>query len=81
MMIMVRWNLDISEHTDQAVLALLQERGEGRAELPRFVQDAIDAKIYWEIQQKVWDRNRDLSPEEAQKLADEAVASARADRS
>ena len=36
--------------------------------------------IFWETLESVWERNKHLSVEEVQALADDAVAQARADR-
>lgn len=49
-------------------------------DLSRFVDRAVRQAIFWETLESVWARNRHLSAAEAQALADDAVAEARADR-
>ena len=49
-----------------------------RAEEPQ--NRAACQAAFWETLESVWDRNRRLSAEDAQALADAALAEARADR-
>lgn len=49
-------------------------------DLSRFVDRAVRQAIFWETLESVWQRNRQLSPAEAQALADEAAMEARASR-
>ena len=43
--------------------------------------EAVRQAIFWETIETIWERNKYLSAEEAQALADEAVDSVRANRS
>ena len=78
---MPRWNLVISDDTDRSVRSHLARTGGKKGDLSRFVDRAARQAVFWETLESVWDRNRDLSAEDAQALADAAVAEARADRS
>lgn len=78
---MPRWNLVISDDTDRSVRGHLARTGGKKGDLSRFVDRAARQAVFWETLESVWDRNRGLSAAEAQALADEAVADARADRS
>ena len=71
----------ISEDTDRTVRSYLARTGGGKGGLSRFVDRAVRQAIFWETVETIQERNRHLSAEEAQALADEAVAQARADRS
>jgi hypothetical protein len=48
--------------------------------LSTFVDRAVRQAIFWETVESIRERNRHLSGEAVQRLADEAVAQARADR-
>ena len=52
-------------------------RREGGGDLCEYVNAAIERQLFWDT---VQERNRDLSPEEAEALADEALDWARATR-
>lgn len=78
---MPRWNLVVSDDTDRSVRSHLARTGGKKGDLSRFVDRAARQAVFWETLESVWDRNRGLSAEDAQALADAAVAEARADRS
>ena len=78
---MARWNVVISEDTDRAVRSYLARTGGRKGDLSHFVDRAVRQVIFWETVETIQERNRRLSAEEAQALADEAVTQARADRS
>ena len=78
---MPRWNLVVSDDTDRTVRSHLARTGGKKGDLSRFVDRAARQAVFWETLESVWDRNRGLSAEDAQALADAAVAEARADRS
>ena len=77
---MVRWNLDIPEETDRNVREYLNRTQDGKNDLSRFVDQAVNQVMLMSSVGALWERNRDLSPEAAQKLADAAVDEARAPR-
>ena len=78
---MTRWNIVISEETDRQVRSYLARTGGKKDDLSRFVDRAVRQAIFWETVETIWERNKHLSPEKAQALADEAVDSVRANRS
>ena len=78
---MTRWNIVISEETDRQVRSYLARTGGKKGDLSRFVDRAVRQAIFWEIVETIWKRNKHLSAEEAQALADEAVDSIRASHS
>ena len=75
---MSRWNLVISEKTDRSVRNYLARTGGKKGDLSKFVDRAVRQAIFWDVVEAVQERNKDLSSEEAQALADEAVAWVRA---
>ena len=78
---MVQWNVEVSPELDRSVRNML---GEGRADdarLAAFVKDAVSREVLQQTLREVWERNKDLSAEDAQALANEAVEWARANRS
>lgn len=74
---MARWNLVIPEQTDRSVRQYLARTGGKKGDLSKFVDRAVREVILWETIKTIRERNKDLSAEEAQALADEAVAWAR----
>ena len=78
---MTRWNIVISEETDRQVRSYLARTGGKKDDLSRFVDRAVRQAIFWETIETIWERNKHLSAEKAQALADEAVDSVRANRS
>ena len=78
---MTRWNLVIADETDRHVRSYLARTGGKKGDLSRFVDRAVRQAIFWETVESIWERNRNLSGEDIQRLADEAVALARAHRS
>ena len=76
----VRWSLVVSDATDRSLRSYLARTGGRKGDLSRFVDRAVRQAIFWETLESVWERNRNLSAAEAQALADDAVAQARADR-
>lgn len=75
---MTTWNLTISEETDRSVRSYLARKGVSEADLSQFVDRAVRQTVFWETVAGIQERNNDLSPEEAQALADEALAEVRA---
>lgn len=75
---MTRWNLIITDETDRTVRSFLARRGLKKGDLSRFVADAARREVLRQTVEEIRAQNRDLTPEQAQELADEAVAWARA---
>ena len=76
----IRWSLVVSEETDRSLRSYLARTGGRKGDLSRFVDRAVRQAIFRETIESIWERNRHLSAEAAQALADRAVADARADR-
>ncbi len=77
---MSRWNLVVAHETDRSLRSYLARTGGKKGDLSRFVERAVRQAIFWETLDSVWERNKHLTAAEVQKLADRAVAEARADR-
>ena len=72
-----RWSLKVSRETDIALRTFLAERGGRKGDLSKFVEDAVNRAVLRQMIQDMWDRNSGLSPEEAEKLAEEELAEVR----
>ena len=73
---MTQWTLTVSEEFDSNVRQYLKLLG-GAHELSTFVQEAVVGEILRQTIREIQKNNEDLTPEDAQALADEAVAWAR----
>lgn len=78
---MRRWNLVIPEETDRSVRNYLARTGGKKGDLSNYVDRAVRQAVFWDTVETIQERNKNLSPEEAQALADEAVEAVRADSS
>jgi len=78
---MTRWNLVIPEETDRSVRSYLARNGGKKGDLSKYVDRAVRQTVFWDMVDNIQERNKDLSPEEAQALADEAVELVRANPS
>lgn len=74
-------NWIISDETDQAVRSYLSSMGGTDSDLSAFVDQAVRSRILRETVREVQSQNAELSEQEAMKLANEAVAWARENRS
>ena len=77
---MTQWTLAIPDDTDRRVQRYLAHTG-SVADLSDFVDQAVRAELLRRTVRGIQDKNADLSPEEADALADEAVKWARANPS
>jgi hypothetical protein len=78
---MTRWNLNVPKEIDRDVRMLLARRGFKKGDLSRFVVAAVRRELLRETIDDTRARFSDLTPEEVDRLAADAVAWARADRS
>ena len=78
---MTQWHLNVPEETDRDVRMLLARRGFKKGDLTKFIVKAVQREVLRETIDDVRGRFSDLTPEEADRLADDAVAWARANRS
>lgn len=74
-----RWNLTVNEKTDRSVRSFLARRGLKKGDLSKFVDEAVRREVLRQTVREIQEQNTDLTPEDAQNLADEALAWARAD--
>jgi Ribbon-helix-helix domain len=74
----IRWNLVVSPETDRALRQYLAASGGGRkGDLSRFVEEAVQTRI-WELTvEQVKARNADRPQAEIESIIDEALAWAR----
>ena len=78
---MTRWDIVIPEDTDRAVRDHLSRTRNNQVDLSSFVDRAVRQAVFWDTVESIWERNRQVSPEQAQAVADGAVAEVRARRS
>ena len=74
---MTRWTVDVSDDLDRRVRSYLDEHGE---DLSTYVNETIRRRLLRQTIHEIRERNKDLTPEQAEALADEAVDWARANR-
>jgi hypothetical protein len=77
---MTKWNLSISDSTDRIVRTYLAQQGFKKGDLSKFVEDAVLRTAMMRTIKEIHEMNKDLSADDAMKLANEAVAWARANR-
>ena len=73
----IRWTINVSEETDRELRVFLAERGTKKGDLSRFVEEAIQERLYQLTVAEAQNRNTDLSDDDVTELADEAVSWAR----
>lgn len=73
-----RWNLIVSRKTDDALRQFLAARGRGRkGELSRFVEEAVQARIFELTAEAVKQQNAGVSADEIAGIIEEALDWAR----
>jgi len=73
-----RWNLVVSQHTDDALRQFLASQGRARkGELSRFVEEAVQARILELEAEQAKRQNAGVSPEAIEDAVDEALEWAR----
>ena len=72
-----RWTVSVSKQTDIAVRSHLAQRGMKKGDLSRFIEDAVRWRVLEQSLAEARHGFADLSPEEIEALAEEAVAAAR----
>jgi len=75
-----RWTVSVSRRTDIALRTHLAQRGLKKGDLSKYIEEAVKWRVFRETLAEARQGFTDLSPEEVQALADEAVAAARAGR-
>jgi hypothetical protein len=73
-----RWNLIVSRATDDALRQFLASQGRGRkGELSRFVEEAVQARIFELTAEEAKQHNADLPADDITVIVDEALEWAR----
>lgn len=76
----VRWNIKVSKETDLALRTYLGARGMKKGDLSKFIEDAVRWRVFHRTVRDIKSRNADTSPEELQRIVDDAVREVRAVR-
>lgn len=77
---MTRWNLTNPDETDRLVRGFLARLGMGKGDLSESVGEACRREVLRRTAAEVQGHNADLSPVDAMRLAEKAVAATRAAR-
>jgi hypothetical protein len=76
-----RWNLVVSKQTDKDLRQLLASEGRGKkGELSRFVEEAVSKHIFDTALKAAREHNKDVDPDEMERIIEESLAWARAQR-
>ena len=70
----VRWSIVGRDEVDKALRAYLGRRGTRKGDLSRFVEEAVQARLFELTVQDVKQRNREYSQDEILEAIDEALA-------
>lgn len=76
----VRWNIKVSADADRAVRGFLAQRGMKKGDLSRFVEEAVQWRVFRMTVDRAREATAELDPAELESLITEAVAQARADK-
>lgn len=72
-----RWTVSVSAETDAAVRSHLAQRGRSAGDLSRFIEEAVRWRLFEQTLTEAQAGFSDLSPEETEALAAEAMAATR----
>ncbi len=75
---MTRWSLVVSSQTDRRLRALLGERGARKGAISRYVQEAVERRLFEDTVKTVQERNTRYPEAEIMAAIDEAVTETRA---
>lgn len=70
----VRWSIVIPEETDRALRSFLAMRGTKKGDISRFVEEAVQSRLFELTVESVKDRNRPLDQDEILAAINEALA-------
>jgi len=68
-----RWTIKVSQEIDRNLRVYLAEHGGRKGDLSRFVEQAVEERLYRLTLDDVQERNADLSEADAAALVDEAL--------
>lgn len=74
----VRWNVKVSADADRAVRGYLAQKGMKKGDLSRFVEEAVQWRVFRMTVDRARASTADLEPDELERLITEAVDKARA---
>jgi hypothetical protein len=70
----VRWSIVIPEETDRALRTFLAKRGTKKGDISRFVEDAVQSRLFELTAESVKERNRPHDQDEILEAINEALA-------
>jgi len=70
----VRWSIVVPEETDRALRSFLAQRGTKKGDISRFVEEAVQSRLFDLTVESVKERNRLHNPSEILAAIDEALA-------
>jgi hypothetical protein len=70
----VRWSIVVPEETDRALRTFLAQRGTKKGDISRFVEDAVQSRLFELSVEGIKDRNRSYKQNEIMDVIDEAQA-------
>lgn len=73
----IRWTVSVSRDTDIAVRSFLAQRGMKKADLSKFIEDAVKWRVLDQTMAEARAHFADLPSDSVEKLVDEAVAAVR----
>ena len=76
----VRWNIKVSRETDLALRTFLGARGARKAELSKFIEEAVRWRVFHRTVRDIKRKNEDADPDELQRIIDESVREVRSER-
>ena len=76
---MTRWTISVSKDTDIAVRSLLAQRGLKKGDLSKFIEDAVQWRVFDQTLTEVRSSFADLAPDDLQSLINEATEAVRHD--
>ena len=76
----VRWNIKVSKETDLALRTHLGAQGMKKGDLSKFIEEAVNWRLFNQSVRRIKAANHRFSPEELQRIIDQAVGQVRAER-
>ena len=70
----VRWSIVVPEETDRALRSFLAQRGTKKGDISRFVQEAVQSRLFELTVDDIKERNQPHDQSEILKAIDEALA-------
>jgi hypothetical protein len=72
----VRWSIVVPEETDRALRAFLAQRGTKKGDISRFVEEAVQARLFELTVESVQERNRPHDQNEILEAIEDALTGA-----